>query len=74
MEHRTDFRNAPTSFVHVHKLLDGAREMSRERARGQPGTIESGPVEPRELNAPGSHDGVACEHPGGIREGFQLRH
>ena len=72
MEHRTDFRNAPKSVVHVHKLLDGAREMSRERARGQPGTIESGPVEPRELNAPGSHDGVACEHPGGIREGFQL--
>ncbi len=38
---------------------------------GQPGTIEIGPVEPRELNAPGSHDGFACEHSGGIREGFQ---
>ena len=44
--------------------------MSRERSRGQPGTIEIGPVEPRELNAPGSHDGFACEHSGGIREGF----
>ena len=44
--------------------------MSRERSRGQPGTIEIGPVEPRELNAPGAHDGFACEHPGDIREGF----
>src|SRR5271157_2479206 len=48
-----------------------AREMSRERSRGQPGTIEIGSVEPREWNAPGSHDGFACEHSGGIREGFQ---
>ena len=45
--------------------------MSRERSRGQPGTIEFGPVEPREWNAPGSHDGFACEHSGGIGEGFQ---
>ena len=45
--------------------------MSRERSRGQPGTIEIGPVEPREWNAPGSHDGFAGEHSGGIREGFQ---
>ena len=71
MEHRTDFRNAPTMFLHMHKsFLDRAREMSRERSRGQPGTIEIGPVEPRELNAPGSHDGFAGEHSGGIREGF----
>jgi hypothetical protein len=28
-------------------------------------------VEPREWNAPGSHDGFACEHSGGIGEGFQ---
>ena len=67
-----DFRNAPTMFVHVHKSFsDRAREMSRERSRGQPGTIESGPIEPREWNAPGSHDGFACEHFGGIRAGFQ---
>src|ERR1700693_286647 len=72
MEHRTDFRNTPTMFVHWHKSFwDHAREMSRERSRGQPGTIEIGPVESRELNAPGSHDGFACEHSGGIREGFQ---
>src|SRR5271166_6063505 len=38
-----DFRNAPTIFVHMHKSFsDRAREMSRERSRGQPGTIESG--------------------------------
>ena len=31
----TDFRNAPTSFVHLHKLFsDRAREMSRERSPG----------------------------------------
>jgi len=72
MEDRTDFRNAPTIVVHLHKfLLQRAREMNRERSRGQPGTIEIGPVEPRELNAPGSRDGFACEHFGGIREGFQ---
>jgi len=45
--------------------------MSRERSRGQPETIEIGPVEPRELNTPGSNDGFACEHFGGIRGGFQ---
>ena len=28
-------------------------------------------IEPREWNAPGSHDGFACEHFGGKREGFQ---
>ena len=44
--------------------------MSRERSRGQCGTIEIGPVEPRELYAPGSSDGFACEHPGDIRDGF----
>ena len=72
MEDRTDFRNAPTTFLHMHKsFLHGAREMSHERSRGQSGTIEIGPVEPRELNAPGSRDGFACEHFGGIREGFQ---
>ena len=38
-----DFRNAPTMFVQMHKSFsDRAREMSRERSRGQPGTIESG--------------------------------
>ena len=45
--------------------------MSRERPRGQPGTIKIGPVEPRELNAPGSREGFAGEHFGGVREGFQ---
>ena len=50
-----------------------AREMSPDRSRGQPGTIEIGPVEPRELNAPGSHDGFAWEDSGAIREGFQPR-
>ena len=70
MEHRTGFRNASTRFLHPHKFSDRAREMSRERSRGQPATIEIGPVEPREWNAPGSHDdGFACEHPRGIREG-----
>src|SRR5271165_7551464 len=72
MKHRTDFRNASTSLLHLHKLFwNRAREMSRERSRGQPGTIEIGSIEPREWNAPGSHDGFACEHSGGIREGFQ---
>src|SRR5271165_2049336 len=71
MEDRTDFRNAPTSFVHLHKfLLHRARQMSRERSRGQSGTIEIGPVEPREWDAPGSRDGFACEHSAAIREGF----
>ena len=45
--------------------------MNRQRSRWQPGTIEIGPVEPREWNAPGSHDGFACEDSRGIREGFQ---
>jgi hypothetical protein len=72
MEHRTDFRNASTIVLHLHKiLLNRPREMSRERSPGQPGTIEIGPVEPRKLDAPGSHGGFACEHSGGIREGFQ---
>jgi len=53
------------------QILNRAREMSGERSRGQPRTIGIGSVEPREWNAPGSHDdGFACEHPGGIREGF----
>jgi hypothetical protein len=43
--------------------------MSRERSRGQPGTIEIGPVEPRELNTPGSHGGFACEHSEDIHQG-----
>src|SRR5271166_2070868 len=71
MEHRTDLRNASTSFLHLHSFLDRARDTSRERSRGQLGTIEIGPAEPRELNALGSHDGFAGVHPGGIREGFQ---
>src|SRR6202041_2434543 len=50
---------------------DRACEMGCERSRGQPGTIEIGPVEPRELNAPDSRDGFASQHFGGIREGFQ---
>src|SRR6516165_5777879 len=67
-----DFQNASTDFLHLHNFIwDGARKMSRERSGGQPGTIEIGPVELREWNAPGSHDGFACEHSGGIREGFQ---
>src|SRR5271165_2237584 len=71
MEVRTDFRNALTIVLHLHKFfLHRAREMSRQRSRGQSGTIEIGPVEPREMDAPGSRDGFACEHPGGIREGF----
>ena len=38
-----DFRNAPTMLVQMHKSFsDRARVMSRERSRGQPGTIESG--------------------------------
>ena len=44
--------------------------MSRERSRGQSGTIEIGPVEPRELDAQGARDGFACEHSGGIGKGF----
>src|SRR5271167_12941 len=71
MEVRTDFRNALTIVLHLHKFfLHRAREMSRQRSRGQSGTIEIGPVEPRELDAPGSRDGFACEHSGGIRVGF----
>src|ERR1700740_3268358 len=46
--------------------------MSRECSCAQPGTIEIGPVEPWELNAPGSHDGLALVNTrGGIGEGFQ---
>jgi hypothetical protein len=53
--------------VQTHKFIsDRVREMS---ADGQPGTIEIGPVEPREGNAPGSHNGIACENSGSIREG-----
>ena len=64
MEDRTNFRNAPTIVVHLHKfLLQRAREMNRERSRGQSGTIEIGPVESQELNAPGSHDGFALRTP-----------
>src|SRR5271166_5469889 len=69
MEDRTDFRNAPTSFLHLHKfLLHRAREMSRQRSRGQSGTIEIGPVEPRELDAPGSREGFLP----GIEIGVEL--
>ena len=50
-------------FLHSHKLWHRAREMSRERSRGQSGTIEIGPVESQELNAPGSHDGFALRTP-----------
>jgi hypothetical protein len=42
MKHRADFRKAPTMLLRSHKLWDRAREMSRERSRGQPGTIEIG--------------------------------
>ena len=52
------------------QLLERAREMSRERSRGQPATIEIGPVEPREWNAPGAHDGFAGEHSGRIGQDF----
>src|SRR5208282_1259492 len=52
-------------------ISDRGGEMSRERSRGQPGTIEIRPVEPREWNAPGSHGGFACEFSGGIRQGFE---
>jgi len=38
---------------------------------GSTGAIEIGPVEPRALNAPDSHDGFAGKHFGGLREGFQ---
>ena len=63
----------PKFLWHACELFsDRAREMSRERSRGQPGTIEIEPVEPRELNPPGSHVGFASEHSVGIREGFQL--
>src|SRR5271165_6233036 len=63
MEHRTDSRNAPTMVCAYAQILDRAREMSRERSRGQPRTIRIGSVEPREWNAPGSHDdGFPCEH------------
>ena len=65
-------RNAPTNFLHLHKTFEhrpGA--MSRQRPRGQPGTIEIGPVDPREWQAPAAHDGFAGEHSGGIGEGFQ---
>jgi len=56
----------------MHKFSsDRAREMKpRAFAWAAPERIEIGPVEPRELNAPCSHDGFACEHSGSIREGF----
>ncbi len=56
----------------MHNFIsDRAGEMSRERSRGQPGTIEIRPGESREWNAPGSHGGFACEYSGGIRQGFE---
>jgi len=56
----------------MHNFIsDRAGEMSRERSRGQPGTIEIRPGEPREWNAPGSHGGFAWEYSGGIRQGFE---
>ena len=71
MEHRTDFRNPPASiFVSAQTFCSRAREMSRERSRAQPGTIEIGLLKPREWNGRDSHDGFACEHPGHTR-GFQ---
>ena len=61
MEHRTDFRNAPTMFVRMHKvILERAREMSRERSGGLPGMIEIAG------RAKGSHDGLACVPRGGV--------
>ena len=66
------FPKRANKFVAFAQIFpDRAREMSRERPRGQPGTIKIGPVEPRELNAPGSREGFAGEHFGGVREGFQ---
>jgi hypothetical protein len=50
--------------LHLHKFFpDRAREMSRERFAWQPGTIGIGPVEPGELNAPGSHDAFSLPFP-----------
>ena len=61
MEHRTDFRNAPTMFVRMHKIiLERAREMSRERSGRLPGTIEIAG------RAKGSHDGFACVPRAGV--------
>ena len=53
----------------MHKPFSNrAREMARERSRGQPGTVEIGPVEPRELNTPGSPTASLAKHFEGIRE------
>ena len=62
----------PSSILHLHKYFGAIpAKWAAERSRGQPGTIEIGPVEARKLNAPGSHDGFASEHFGGISEGFR---
>jgi hypothetical protein len=58
------FPKSRNKFCAFAQHFDRAREMSRERSRGQSGTIEIGPVEPRELGAPGSRDGFAREHSG----------
>jgi hypothetical protein len=61
------FPKRRNKFCAFAQNFDRAREMSRERSRGQSGTIEIGPVEPRELGAPGSRDGFAREHSGSKR-------
>jgi len=45
--------------LHLHNFFGSYLRNEPQHSRGQPGTIEIGPVEPRELNAPGSHDGFA---------------
>ena len=49
-----DFRNAPTGVLRLHQLsADPAREMSRERSRGQPGMTEIGPPPPEQSSVTG---------------------
>ena len=57
-----DFQHASRIFVQMHKFIpDRVCKVSRERSGGQPGTIEIGPIEPREGNAPGAHNRFASE-------------
>ena len=65
------FRKRANNFCICTIFSDRICEMSRQHSRRQPGTIEIGLVEPRELNAPSSHEGFAGEHSGGVGEGFQ---
>ena len=65
------FRKQANKFFAFAQLFpDGLCQMSRQDSRGQPGTLEIGPVEPRELNAPSSRHGFAGEDFGGVGEGF----